>query len=128
MEYTDRPGIVAVYGQEFGEAGINIAGMQIARREAGGAALSVLTVDSPVPTDVLDRVREAIEPRSSSRSTSPRTDRADRRRPSAHPRSAGGVSRATRSSSATSASIEAGSIAATSALATDASSARSAEW
>ena len=61
MEYTDRPGIVAVYGREFGEAGINIAGMQIARREAGGAALSVLTVDSPVPTEVLDRVREAID-------------------------------------------------------------------
>jgi D-3-phosphoglycerate dehydrogenase len=35
--------------------------MQIARREAGGPALSVLTVDSPVPTDVLDRVREAID-------------------------------------------------------------------
>jgi D-3-phosphoglycerate dehydrogenase len=61
MEYTDRPGIVAVYGREFGEAGINIAGMQIARREAGGSALSVLTVDSPVPADVLDRVREAID-------------------------------------------------------------------
>ncbi|MGH3706185.1 MAG: phosphoglycerate dehydrogenase, partial [Agromyces sp.] len=39
MEYADRPGIVAVYGREFGEAGINIAGMQIARREAGGQAL-----------------------------------------------------------------------------------------
>ena len=61
MEYTDRPGIVAIYGREFGDAGINIAGMQIARREAGGEALSVLTVDSPVPTDVLERVREAIE-------------------------------------------------------------------
>jgi D-3-phosphoglycerate dehydrogenase len=61
MQYTDRPGIVAVYGREFGDAGINIAGMQIARREAGGQALSVLTVDSPVPTDVLDRVREAID-------------------------------------------------------------------
>lgn len=61
MEYADRPGIVAVYGREFGEAGINIAGMQIARREAGGNALSVLTVDSPVPADVLERVRTAIE-------------------------------------------------------------------
>ncbi|GAA1056855.1 D-3-phosphoglycerate dehydrogenase [Agromyces luteolus] len=60
MLYTDRPGIVAVYGSEFGEAGINIAGMQIARREAGGQALSVLTVDSPVPADVLERVGEAI--------------------------------------------------------------------
>ncbi|MFD6053310.1 phosphoglycerate dehydrogenase [Agromyces sp. NPDC060279] len=61
MTYADRPGIVAIYGQEFGEAGINIAGMQIARREAGGTALSVLTVDSPVPSEVLDRVREAID-------------------------------------------------------------------
>jgi D-3-phosphoglycerate dehydrogenase len=61
MLYTDRPGIVAVYGSEFGEAGINIAGMQIARREAGGQALSVLTVDSPVSADVIERVREAIE-------------------------------------------------------------------
>ncbi|MFF2369661.1 phosphoglycerate dehydrogenase [Agromyces sp. NPDC058110] len=61
MEYADRPGIVAVYGREFGEAGINIAGMQIARREAGGSALSVLTVDSPVPAEVLERVRDAID-------------------------------------------------------------------
>ncbi|MDR5699078.1 phosphoglycerate dehydrogenase [Agromyces aerolatus] len=61
MLYTDRPGIVAVYGSEFGDAGINIAGMQIARREAGGQALSVLTVDSPVPADVLDRVRAATD-------------------------------------------------------------------
>ncbi|WP_127793769.1 phosphoglycerate dehydrogenase [Agromyces sp. LHK192] len=61
MLYTDRPGIVAVYGSAFGEAGINIAGMQIARREAGGQALSVLTVDSPVPAEVLDRVATAIE-------------------------------------------------------------------
>ncbi|HXR44917.1 MAG TPA: phosphoglycerate dehydrogenase [Pseudolysinimonas sp.] len=61
MFYTDRPGIVAVYGKEFGEAGINIAGMQIARRSAGGQALSIITVDSPVPDDVLDRVRTAID-------------------------------------------------------------------
>lgn len=61
MIYTDRPGIVAVYGSEFGDAGINIAGMQIARREAGGQALSVLTVDSPVPAEVIERVRTAID-------------------------------------------------------------------
>jgi D-3-phosphoglycerate dehydrogenase len=61
MVYTDRPGIVAVYGKEFGEAGINIAGMQISRREAGGQALSVLTIDSPAPVDLLERVRVAID-------------------------------------------------------------------
>lgn len=60
MLYTDRPGIVAVYGREFGDANINIAGMQIARHVAGGTALSVLTVDSPVPAGLLATVREAI--------------------------------------------------------------------
>jgi D-3-phosphoglycerate dehydrogenase len=35
--------------------------MQIARRSAGGQALSIITVDSPVPDVVLERVRVAIE-------------------------------------------------------------------
>ncbi|MHB1234978.1 MAG: phosphoglycerate dehydrogenase [Microbacteriaceae bacterium] len=60
MVYTDRPGIVAVFGKEFGDAGINIAGMQISRHEAGGQALSVLTVDSLVPDSLLEKVRSAI--------------------------------------------------------------------
>jgi D-3-phosphoglycerate dehydrogenase / 2-oxoglutarate reductase len=61
MLYTDRPGIVAIYGREFGDAQINIAGMQIARQGKGGEALSVLTVDSPVPDDLLDKLRVAID-------------------------------------------------------------------
>ncbi|OJX81412.1 MULTISPECIES: phosphoglycerate dehydrogenase [unclassified Leifsonia] len=61
MVYDDRPGIVAVYGREFGESSINIAGMQIARTSAGGKALSVLTVDSRVPEGLLEKVRVAID-------------------------------------------------------------------
>jgi len=61
MVYTDRPGIVAVFGHEFGDAGINIAGMQISRRAAGGQALSVLTIDSPASEELLDNVRNAID-------------------------------------------------------------------
>jgi D-3-phosphoglycerate dehydrogenase len=61
MVYKDRPGIVAIYGKEFGEASINIAGMQIARTKAGGQALSVLTVDSPVSDALLEKVRVAID-------------------------------------------------------------------
>ena len=61
MTYEDRPGIVATYGKELGDAKVNIAGMQIARQSAGGQALSVLTVDSPVPEDVLERIAVAIE-------------------------------------------------------------------
>ncbi|KZX22192.1 phosphoglycerate dehydrogenase [Rathayibacter tanaceti] len=61
MSYVDRPGIVAVYGREFGEAEVNIAGMQIARTEAGGKALSVITIDSPAPDGLLEKVRVAID-------------------------------------------------------------------
>ncbi|MGF3055569.1 phosphoglycerate dehydrogenase [Microbacterium sp. YY-01] len=61
MVYDDRPGIVAVYGQKFGEAGINIAGMQIARQGEGGKALSILTLDSPASDDLLEQVREALD-------------------------------------------------------------------
>ncbi len=61
MLYTDRPGIVAVYGKEFGANNINIAGMQIARQQRGGEALSVLTVDSRVPETVLDTIAIEID-------------------------------------------------------------------
>ena len=61
MVYGDRPGIVAIYGKAFAEAGINIAAMQIARQQKGGKALSVITVDSPVAPEVLEQVRVAIE-------------------------------------------------------------------
>ena len=61
MIYADRPGIVAIYGKEFGDASINIAGMQIARQNAGGQALSVLTIDSPAPEGLLEKVRVAID-------------------------------------------------------------------
>lgn len=60
MRYADRPGIVAIYGQKLGEVGINIAGLQVARPDASGRALSVLTVDSPVPDHLLDEMREAV--------------------------------------------------------------------
>lgn len=60
MRYADRPGIVAIYGKSLGEAGINIAGLQVAHPDASGRALSVLTVDSPVPDAILDELRQAV--------------------------------------------------------------------
>ncbi len=61
MVYDDRPGIVATYGQAFASAGINIAAMQIARQTRGGKALSVITVDSPVPGEVLEKLGRDID-------------------------------------------------------------------
>ncbi len=60
MRYADRPGIVAIYGQKLGEAGINIAGLFVAQPDALGRALSVLTVDQPVPEEILESMRAAV--------------------------------------------------------------------
>ncbi|HET8867665.1 MAG TPA: ACT domain-containing protein, partial [Agrococcus sp.] len=61
MEYADRPGVVAAYGTAFGEAGINIAGMQIARTEEGGDALSIVTIDQAAPDELIERLGSAID-------------------------------------------------------------------
>jgi D-3-phosphoglycerate dehydrogenase len=60
FRYQDRPGVVGTVGTILGERGVNIAAMQVARREAGGEALMTLTVDSAVEPEVLTQVAEAI--------------------------------------------------------------------
>jgi len=59
--YEDRPGMVGTVGGILGEAAVNIAGMQVSRDEKGGQALVALSVDSAVPAEVLDKIRDAIE-------------------------------------------------------------------
>ena len=60
LTYTDRPGIVGVVGEILGGHGINIAGMQVCRNARGGQALIVLTIDSALPPDLLDKITAAI--------------------------------------------------------------------
>ena len=60
FRYADRPGVVGTVGTILGETGVNIAAMQVARREAGGEALMTLTVDSPVAADLLTAAASSI--------------------------------------------------------------------
>ena len=60
FRYVDRPGVVGTIGTLLGEAGVNIAAMQVARRDVGGEALMTLTVDTNVATDLLTRAAEAV--------------------------------------------------------------------
>jgi D-3-phosphoglycerate dehydrogenase / 2-oxoglutarate reductase len=60
FRYADRPGVVGTVGSILGDAGVNIAAMQVARREAGGEALMTLTVDGPVVPELLDKTAAAI--------------------------------------------------------------------
>jgi D-3-phosphoglycerate dehydrogenase len=52
--------MVGTVGQILGEAGVNIAGMQVSRDEKGGKALVALSVDSAIPADVLEAIRTSI--------------------------------------------------------------------
>jgi D-3-phosphoglycerate dehydrogenase len=61
ITYDDRPGMVGVVGQILGQAEVNIAGMQVSRDRKGGQALVAMAVDSPVPTEVADQVRAAMD-------------------------------------------------------------------
>jgi D-3-phosphoglycerate dehydrogenase len=61
FRYEDRPGIVGVVGTLLGEAGINIANMQVARHSEGGEALMGLAVDSPISDDVLASITQRAE-------------------------------------------------------------------
>lgn len=56
LTYVDRPGVVGIVGRILGEHDINIAGMQVSRNERGGQALIALTVDSAIPSPVLDEI------------------------------------------------------------------------
>jgi D-3-phosphoglycerate dehydrogenase len=60
LRYVDRPGVVGTVGTLLGEAGINIAAMQVARREAGGETLMTLTVDQALGADLLTSAAESI--------------------------------------------------------------------
>ncbi|MGE5529563.1 MAG: phosphoglycerate dehydrogenase [Patescibacteria group bacterium] len=54
--HTDKPGIIGKVGTILGDAGINIAYMQVGRKSAGGRAIMVLSVDNTVPEDVLKKI------------------------------------------------------------------------
>jgi D-3-phosphoglycerate dehydrogenase len=61
LTYEDRPGMVGTVGKILGDAAVNIAGMQVSRNAKGGQALVALSVDSPVPAEVLEEIRGAID-------------------------------------------------------------------
>jgi D-3-phosphoglycerate dehydrogenase / 2-oxoglutarate reductase len=53
----DRPGRIGRLGTLLGEAEINIANMAVSRNRPRSRALMVLTLDSPITPEVLERIR-----------------------------------------------------------------------
>jgi D-3-phosphoglycerate dehydrogenase len=54
----DVPGVVGRVGTLLGEAGINIAGVQLGRTAPGAQAIFLVDVDEPVPPGVVERLRQ----------------------------------------------------------------------
>jgi len=61
LSYLDRPGMIGKIGTLLGRHDINIAFMNLGRREKKGEAMVILSVDSPVPPAVVAELREATE-------------------------------------------------------------------
>ena len=63
--------MVGTVGQILGDAGVNIAGMQVSRDSKGGQALVALSVDSAIPAEALEEIARPSTRSPCARSTSP---------------------------------------------------------
>jgi D-3-phosphoglycerate dehydrogenase len=56
FRYDDVPGVIGRVGTLFGDARVNIANMTVSRTRRGGKALMALSVDGPVPPELVERL------------------------------------------------------------------------
>jgi D-3-phosphoglycerate dehydrogenase len=61
LNYSDRPGMIGQIGTIMGAHDINIASMNLGRREKKGEAMVILTLDSAVPQEVIAEVQKATD-------------------------------------------------------------------
>ena len=61
LNYNDRPGMIGKLGTILGAHNINIASMNLGRREKKGEAMVILSLDSSVPEQVVTEIKSATE-------------------------------------------------------------------
>ncbi|MCX5714345.1 MAG: phosphoglycerate dehydrogenase [Candidatus Omnitrophica bacterium] len=54
----DKPGLIGNLGMFFGKNNVNIAAMNFGREQAGGESISILTVDSPITSEMLAKIKK----------------------------------------------------------------------
>jgi D-3-phosphoglycerate dehydrogenase len=54
---ADKPGFIGKFGMLMGEAGLNIATLNLGRDTPGGDAICMVAIDEPVSEDVLAKIR-----------------------------------------------------------------------
>ena len=55
--HINRPGVIGNVGTLLGANNINISGMQVGKTEVESKNLMVLTIDNPIPDDVLEKFK-----------------------------------------------------------------------
>ncbi|RSD26458.1 phosphoglycerate dehydrogenase [Mesobacillus subterraneus] len=60
IQHMDRPGVIGHVGKILGDHGVNIATMQVGRKEAGGEAIMVLSFDKPLEEKMIEKL-EALQ-------------------------------------------------------------------
>lgn len=58
VPHIDKPRIIGPVGLLIGKHDINIAAMQVGRKEIGGKAIMMLSVDAPVPEETLGEIAQ----------------------------------------------------------------------
>ena len=53
----DKPGFIGRFGSLMGEAGLNIATLNLGRDKPGGEAICIVAIDEPVSDEVMAKVR-----------------------------------------------------------------------
>ena len=59
--HRDRPGMIGRVGQLLGAADVNISGMHVGRLAPRESAMMVLTLDDPVPPEVIAQIEEEAD-------------------------------------------------------------------
>ncbi|PLR84589.1 phosphoglycerate dehydrogenase [Bacillus canaveralius] len=58
IQHMDRPGVIGRVGKILGDHSINIATMQVGRKQAGGEAIMLLSFDRPLQEGMVDQLHE----------------------------------------------------------------------
>jgi D-3-phosphoglycerate dehydrogenase len=61
FRYADVPGVIGKVGTLFGEANVNIANMTVSRTRQGGQALMALSIDTPAPGELVQRIHSEFD-------------------------------------------------------------------
>ncbi|MEE9339914.1 MAG: phosphoglycerate dehydrogenase [Methylococcaceae bacterium] len=57
-EHNDKPGVISAISSILGESNINISRMQVGVPDSNDKAMAVISVSSPLPDEILEKVRD----------------------------------------------------------------------